>query len=169
MELFSFRNDAYAFWIQLFDPDRPYQAPYIRQCYGQIASPLYCATRCGFLETTRRLLTEGADVNEKCGLYQNALHGALSTRDDDMVRLLLQHRADINSTSYGGKRVLFWPAENGDCTTAQLLLDYGADVNGQDDKGTTALQCATANYHKTVMELLLDTGANIDLGTSLEM
>jgi hypothetical protein len=62
-------------------------------------TPLHHAARFGFVEVTRWLLTNGAEVNARAINYFTPQYFADNA---EIVKLLIDHKADVNATSNGG-------------------------------------------------------------------
>ena len=83
-ELFLKREEVFANWIQLWDPDRPLWGT------GKILSMstgplLYYASLLGFLELVETLVDKGVDVNVQAGVYGNALIAASASGHIEIV------------------------------------------------------------------------------------
>ncbi|KXX77180.1 Ankyrin repeat domain-containing protein 50 [Madurella mycetomatis] len=170
MELFSEGNTAYATWIDLYNPDKPWRSlsgGFRELSDGekqQTPSPLYTASLCGLLELTKELLEYGADVNEESGECGNPLQAASRGGHEDVVRYLMQYGgADPNTRGglYGTalQAAAFWGHEN----IVQYLIDSGAEVNHTSlvGKYANALQAAAQEGHLPIVRRLLQAGANV--------
>ncbi len=120
----------------LFQPkpvEPPFQAAYqpCPQEYGLIS-----AAEAGDEEKVQALLKEGADVNQKGGIWdrggETALHAASTPK---IVKMLLEAGADVHSISDWGKTPLHAAASKGNAEIIQLLLAAGADVHAKDKNG----------------------------------
>lgn len=60
IQLFHSERDAYINWIQLYDPDQPWEGVDITKSVKDIASPLYYASREGVVKSVACLFEEGA-------------------------------------------------------------------------------------------------------------
>ena len=130
------------------------------------SSLLVSASDRGDFEAVKRLLEQGADVDQKdenlqCALYRAAWRGRLQ-----VAKLLLQYQAQVNSTNgLDSESALMAACETGHITIARLLLDcHGADVNmQQQSEGWSALMVSCFNGHTEIAKLLLDHGASINM------
>ena len=126
----------------------------------------------------KRLITEGADVNEQLDedIYGSAgspLHIALrNCATDDVgfgyrhletVKILLAAGADVRSRRRYEGTPLHDAAQFGLIRIADLMISCGADVNSREDsEGRTPLHLAAANDRLRMVEYLLSKGADID-------
>ncbi len=105
----------------------------------------------GKLEEAKRLLEEGAEVNDQDNAGNSALHDAALNGHTKIVELLLQHNAHINLRS--GPEVLDTPlidaAANGHISTVKMLLKYGADPRIQNSHGQNALDSLEDSHPNT--------------------
>ena len=90
-------------------------------------------------ETTRELISRGADVN---AVAENPtrvlpLHSAAAARSAEIVALLLTHGATVDVQQHGGWMALHAAAMHGDLAMAQALLRGGADPDLGADDGQT--------------------------------
>ena len=119
-------------------------------CDGQpVGSPLIQAARTGSLDTIRRLLDSGADVNlpGPTGDDWDAtpLQHAILARQPGAVRLLLDRGADPNRVAGpNAPAPLLLAAGDTDPTFVNLLLAHGADPGIEDESGGTPLSRAVA-------------------------
>jgi hypothetical protein len=97
MSLMSIEQPAYLTWLQLFDPDMPWQKPNLRRGLENIAMPLYYAASLGLRAITRMLLDQGADANAQGGEYGNALQAASQGGHEQVVKILLDAGAAVNA------------------------------------------------------------------------
>jgi hypothetical protein len=70
------KEPAYANWVRLWDPEKPWREPDLQKGLERIADPLYYAALLGLREVVKLLLDKGADVNAQGGDYGNALYAA---------------------------------------------------------------------------------------------
>jgi hypothetical protein len=164
------KEPAYANWVRLWDPDKPWSKPDLQKGLEKIADPLYYAALLGLREVVELLLDKGADVNAQGGEYGNALqaasargHEAASVRVHEAVmKLLLDKDADVNVQGGQYGNALYTASARGHKAVVKLLLDKGAEVNAQGGRYGNALQAASARGHEAVMKLLLDKGADVN-------
>ena len=122
----------------------------------------------------RKLLSAGADVNQRTAIGQTALHVLCTTADCDCetdefsldvdypsdeteteaMKALIDHGADVNISDDFGKSPLHYAAHFGKKYFAQLLLKSGADVYLKDKLGLTALDYAAMQDHLLTAALI---------------
>jgi ankyrin repeat protein len=112
-------------------------------------SPLIQAARAGSLDTIKRLLDSGADVNlpGPTGDDWDAtpLQHAILARQSGAVRLLLDRGADPNRVAGPKARApLLLAAGDTDPTFVTLLLAHGANPAIEDESGVTPLSRAVS-------------------------
>jgi ankyrin repeat protein len=98
-------------------------------CRYRSSSLLVSASNLGDFETVKRLLKQGADVNQKDENLQCALFRAAWRGHFQVARLILQYQAQVSLTN--GRltySALIVACQTGHVNLAKLLLDYGADV-----------------------------------------
>ncbi|KAJ1479557.1 ankyrin repeat-containing domain protein, partial [Baffinella frigidus] len=67
---------------------------------------LWTAARAGRIEKVRKLLADGADIEEKGGEGTSALFEATTKGFETIARLLLEHSADVTVTDNLGRTPL---------------------------------------------------------------
>ena len=136
--------------------------------------PLYIETKCAPQEalyaaavgddvaSMRRLIAEGADIDE-CSRYfhATALVYAAMVGSVGCVRLALEEGADLNATISdqcydGGYTAAHCAAQAGHVECLRLLIEAGCDLTLHADLGSTALSVAASCGHADCMQLLLD-------------
>ena len=113
-------------------------------------------------EAMVKLLVESKADTELYNLYGNtALHEAIYSQNNDIVKILLTHGAPVNAgRKTNGKTPLFYAKS---LETAQLLLSSGAEVNVQNKKGQSVLHLSAREGHKDLIKLFVEYGANMEL------
>ncbi|KAI0410715.1 ankyrin repeat-containing domain protein [Xylaria grammica] len=157
MQLFSFKG-AYKLCCLLYDPDMPQAGPGDRP----IPAPLYYASQGGHYECVRKLLSQGADVNEQGGRHANALRVASTKGHTEIVKLLLRYKADVDAENGHCNNALYVASSEGYTAIVKLLLEYKADVNAHDDHYGNALYVASAEGHIEIVQLLLNNRAKVN-------
>lgn len=138
--------------------------------YGETA--LISAISKGNVKIVNYLLSKNANMHfadDKEHFY-NCLLGALSSRNNDMLKLVLAKSTDNRDVS----RALCYAADNGYKDAIEILLASGADVNYQDisvstsgeTKGQTALHKAVLSNDIDMIKTLLAAGVKLDLKDS---
>lgn len=121
---------------------------------AQGESPLMIAAIMGRLESAKRLIQRGAEVN-KTGW--TPLHYAASRTESDsveMVRLMLQHHAYIDAESPNKSTPLMLAAHYGHADVVRLLLEEGADPTLRNEQGLTAVDFARRAGRDDMAELV---------------
>ena len=118
--------------------------------------PLGLASFFGRLETARRLLDRGAQVNSASRNDQRVapLNSAAAGGHLEVARLLLEHGADPNARQEGGFTPLHSAAQNGQLEMVKLLVDHGAQVEARSEDGRTALDYALESGRPEVLHYL---------------
>ena len=122
------------------------------------------AASLGKVETVRRALSLGTDVDALDEGARTALLLAAFDGHTDTVRLLLENKADINHRDSAGRTALMYASSGPNSETVQLLLNAGADPDIADkDEGFTALMFAAAEGQVEVVQALVKHGADRNL------
>jgi ankyrin repeat protein len=120
----------------------PQQVPQQQQ-YPLVLPTLDEAVAKNELNTVKRLLENGASVNERNNDGVAPLQIAITRKNPDMVSLLLENGANVNELNrYGNTplhfvNVLNWGHKNPEIS--KLLLEKGADMTLTDARGRTPL------------------------------
>ncbi len=99
------------------------------------STPLLFAARNGSVESTRLLISAGANVNDQAPDGSSALAMASHSGHGAVAAVLLEHGADPNADA-GGYSALHAAVLRGDGELVNRLLARGADVNSRLKKGT---------------------------------
>ena len=145
--------------------------------------PLYIETKCApqqalyaaalgdDVASMRRLIAEGADINETCDdeYCTPALVYAAMVGSVGCVRLALEEGADPDDTiiaqtvaqgEIGGYTAAMCAVQAGSVECLQVLIEAGCDLAMKGDYGNTALSVAADYGHADCMQLLLDAGGH---------
>jgi ankyrin repeat protein len=166
---------------------RVYPTPLAQTTSCASASPpLMCAAHTGGLESAKRLIEDGANVNASSRDGWTALMSAADKGHLEIVKLLVAHGAKIDARYYNSATALMWAAGSGHAAVVKFLIDNGADINSQEQGGSwigalggcddtlvgrcwyhtsmrTPLIFATQSGHVEVVKLLLEKGADFSL------
>jgi ankyrin len=119
------------------------------------ADDIFAAAEVSDVESIKKLLAGGADVNAKNKGGYTALHLAAKRGQAAAAAALLEAKADIGLASKSGKTALHYVAYyNGNLDLAKVLLDAGAAVNAKDGKNKTPLDYALSKKRTELAELL---------------
>jgi len=131
--------------------------------FGLTPTSVYEAVYKGDVDTVRRYLEQGGNVNAKYGFDGNTpLQRAAQNNNKDMVEMLIAKGADVNAKDKDGNTPLQRAAQHNRKDVAELLIAKGADVNAKDKDGNTPLQRAAQHNRKDVAELLIAKGADVN-------
>jgi ankyrin repeat protein len=119
-------------------------------------SPLVLSAMTGDVETTRLLLSRGAEASSE------ALSEAVTFGHADVVRTLVDAGANVHITESSGVNLLHWAAITNRTAVIPVLARAGVALNAIDDKGFTPLMyAATVDVGDTAtLKALLDAGAD---------
>jgi ankyrin repeat protein len=125
---------------------------------------LHQAAAAGDIEQVRKLLAQGADVNEKDKDGSTPLHEATGNGWIDVVQLLLEKGANVEAADASGRTPLHRASRWGTRYICALLLDKGASVKATDSLGNTVLHAALGRQevNRSLFELLLAKGADVN-------
>lgn len=98
-----------------------------------LAAELNAAAATGDIQTAKRVLNEGSDVNYKRS-DQTALHFAVSFKRAEMVKFLLERGADPNITNGDGLNSLQLAQKSGNAEIVQLISQAMISGNSPTDK-----------------------------------
>ena len=85
--------------------------------------PLWTATKLGQMDVVRKLLEDGADIQEKGGLDDTTpLHQAARYGREQIMQLLIEHETDVSAKATGGVTPLHTAASKGREAVALLLI-----------------------------------------------
>jgi ankyrin repeat protein len=135
---------------------------------GELAlTPLMRAAAQGLCVTARRLVADGADVNEAATGGRTPLHLAAFNGQGDMVDQLIALRCEPNP-SYGpdGANPVIAAAIGGHRTSLKRLLEHGADIEARTTAGWTPLMYAALYGHIPLSHFLLEHGCNVKCRTN---
>jgi ankyrin repeat protein len=129
---------------------------------------LWNASAAGRVQEVLQLLSDGANINEKCGDGgYTPLHTAVFRGQVQVVQNLLEHGADVSVKTSSGDSVLHLACsgarKTGRGAIIRSLFQKGADVHDKDKYGRTPLHRAIAYGSIQSLKLLLGHGADISI------
>lgn len=130
---------------------------------GFDGTALHAASGKGHIKAMETLLNRGADIEAHDYAGRTPLYSAISSENEDAVRLLLDRGAKLDSPS-AYETPLEAAASAGHLGVVTLLLDSGADINHA--RYQTPLEAS--RWHREVRLLLFSRGAVPEAGKSLE-
>lgn len=117
---------------------------------AELNEELWLAAREGKLETVKKLLARGAEVNSRTHYGASALWLAASKGHLEVVRFLLEHGADPNNTDgIWGNTPMSWALATPNPDMLKALLAAGADP---DSALLDAVQAGQVSAVKTILE-----------------
>ena len=122
-----------------------------------LRTPLFYASRFGYLECIKILIANGADVN-KCDRWdETPLHQATIYGRADCLEYLIDHgsgttKININATDNIGETSLHIASANGHEDCVRILLYKGADTDILDNLNRKASDIAKTNVIKELIE-----------------
>ena len=127
---------------------------------GRLGYDLLCqASVRGDIDTLRRLIADGADVNSAYEEGKTPLVQAGYAGRTEAVRVLIEAGANVNHVSSNGLNILMHTAYGGDYVDAvRILLDAGADAKRHSRWGTNALGYAKHHGRTKIVNLLKERG-----------
>lgn len=129
------------------------------------------------IATVKKLIKNGAEVNEKDERGATPLMLAVVNNHIEIVKELLKNNADINikttrpikvNDGYyvyagGGAIAITLAARKGHIDIVKLLLANGADVDSRSANDWTALMWAAEKGHIDIVKALLDNGVDVNV------
>jgi ankyrin repeat protein len=128
-------------------------------------TPLIAAIHKQDIETARKLIDSGSDLNAKvCGEGETALTESIAEGQSVIARELIRKGANVNLADNKHSSPLMYAAFNCDEGTVSLLLKYRAIVNAIDSDGSSALMNAAYQCSDGRIVLrLIRQGAKVNL------
>ncbi len=117
------------------------------------------------LALAKKLITEGADVNQKDSRGNSLLIVSAADGHAEMVELLLESGADINAVDASMKATaLHAAAYLGHPEVMQVLIERGIDIDAQGPyNGYTALHDAVWQNNVEGVRILCEGGADVNI------
>ncbi|RCS52631.1 hypothetical protein DTL42_07270 [Bremerella cremea] len=128
-------------------------------------APLHQAAMQGDIATIKRLVAEGADINETNPIYMvTPLALAASNASPDVLRTMVELGANILASPAEAENgtPLRMAVMAGKADNVQALLELGADVNEANPKNGTLLHAAAKRGSKQIVKMLIQAGADLD-------
>ena len=104
--------------------------------YSSIPQDLFQAIEARNISVARKLISQGADVNQRTVQGATPLHFAARLGQIPLTHLLLENGADIHATYQSIWTPMHLAAKGGHIDVAKLLLKNGAAIDGREN--TTA-------------------------------
>jgi len=142
--------------------------------YKEVVTPLYQAVAEGDFELVQKLVSDGADVNEKSVGGRTPLHRAVAVENDENVfyafnqivileKTSKQEAEDFKKYISSVKNYYEKPIETPSnyFEIIKFLVSKGADVNATDRNGNTPLHVAAMLPYTDIVQFLVSAGADI--------
>ncbi len=123
----------------------------------EFKNPLFRAVSKNDVATVKRLIGEGANVNEtdKNGNRGTPLFLAVENGSTEIVRLLLEMGAEVNARDDAQQTPLMSLDEDSSVELVELLFKYGADADLVGEEKETALIAVAGDVDKKVLKVLI--------------
>lgn len=155
-------------------------------------TPLIIAVGNSYIDTTKILIENGANINEVDFEGWSALSYAVNNGDIEiaklllenkakikdelliaikspivessinMMKLLIDNKANINYTDENGFNPLNMAIESGDMELTKFLITNGANVNSLMQDGVSLIGYAIAQNNMDLLQILIENGANVN-------
>lgn len=126
-----------------------------------VAAPLDDAAKSGDVETVKKLISEGADVNAK-GSFGTALHWAAMNGHAEVVEALISAGADTEALSEQLGMPIHVATRRDHPDVVKKLIDTGADINARTREQFTPLHFAALDGRLESAEVLIANGADVN-------
>jgi ankyrin repeat protein len=133
--------------------------PYLGH-YQPGTTPLMRAAVLGDVERIKKLIGQGADVNQVDPGGETALMYAAASGSAASVDCLLKAGATVNANPDGNGNALVAAVANNRPKNVEALLRAGADPNSKNGEGDTVLRIATRRRFTEIVQLLKQAGAH---------
>lgn len=124
--------------------------------------PLQSAAERGDIATLKKLLNDGANINE-VAQYGTVIAYASRNCHIEAVKLLLERGADVNASNSMKITAMHTAAAGGCNDVIRLLIDKGSDIDTISAAGYTPLSLAAYWGKYETIKLLLEKGADPDI------
>lgn len=129
-------------------------------------SILALASFAGSAEIVDFLIEKGVNVNQIDRLkYRTALHWAVASDNDEIVKVLLNAGANVNISDRDFVTPLILASNLGNSSIVRRLIDSGSNINHADRMGTTALHYACMRFHYEIAHELIINGCSSNTNT----
>lgn len=138
-----------------------------------MATSLVRAVAHGQPKLVKKLLDQGAEVNQKDEYGETALSHAITSGNVEIIKMLLDKGAEVDEKDEYGETALRRATRGKNVEVVKILLDKGADPNLECSDGETPLSCAILDRSIDILRILLARGGDLNkpstLGTPLEI
>lgn len=140
-------------------PEKKERATVDRSTINPAPGTFYAAAADGNLESVKKMLEDGQDINAQDKDGVTALAWASIRGRVDVARYLVEQKADPALSDNKGLTPLHKACLFGNKDIIQLLMDAGADVNAEGPQGVKPLAIALRMNHTDAITLLESAGA----------
>ena len=139
----------------------------VNQTQGDGATALHWAAHHNDLDTARKLIKAGANVEAKNALGVMPLWLACTNGNAEMIELLVDAGANVNEPLETGETPLMTASRTGSFNSVKVLLTAGAEVDAIEPiRKQTALMWALGESHTDIAKTLVAAGADINVETT---
>ncbi len=135
-----------------------------------IQQSFHQAVRDNDVETARRMLAGGAEVNAPFQVYyknssytQYSIFDCLDDSRLDMLKLLIAAGADVNIRDKFDETPLSECCSDFAPECVKLLIAHGANVNSRDAEGSTPIVSAIIGRQPEILRILIESGAAVNV------
>src|SRR5579863_5079436 len=113
--------------------------------------PLHFGASNAFVDATRVIIQQDADVNSRDNNGRTILHHAINKcqlvddKEFNNMKFLLDHGSDVEAQDNERMTPLNLAANKGQVTVVQLLLDHGASIHARNKESWTPLHHASCS------------------------
>ena len=131
---------------------------------------MFKGIRNGQIEMVKEAIANGANVNTFNINIVSPLHYAVSSSQNDIVKLLISKGADVNFMDMSGKysrgfTPLIIAVRNNNVEGVRMLLANGADINAKDGNtnGESPLFYSLNSDNIEITKMLIDEGVDLNM------
>ncbi|XP_035228925.1 putative ankyrin repeat protein RF_0381 [Stegodyphus dumicola] len=146
----------------------------VELCAVRNPADLAKCTKYSYVDLSMLLIERGTDVNVADNFHQTALHLAIRSKQEILVRKLLICKCDINKHDNDGFTPLFYACESGSRALVDLLINCGANLRAQNWEAALdsflneeAIQLASYVIYKSNQCLTLENFCSVILRNKL--
>ena len=105
-------------------------------------SPLFSSIYYGNLETTKLVLQNGGDLNEKSSRGLSLIYPAIISKNIDLMKYLNDKGLDFKTIDSFGKNMVYYAFSRADIPTIKYLMDLGLEYQLEEDEEYTIIHAA---------------------------
>ena len=133
----------------------------LNRVVGNNQTMLHTALQFGRVETAKKLIELGTDVDLANNQGQTALHLSIQCRNEKLFDLVMASSPSLNKMDYNETSPLVQAIYHRQPSMAKKLIKAGCDINLKNNSGQTAGHIAASLGMNELIELLLENGASI--------